>query len=297
VAGYGIIAGFSFLAARWLILGVAAWTVERVWREEPPSARVVWLERKFTTPILCQSFFRRWMRWELQRNPVGWLERRSWNARLVMWGWTAVLICVYTSLVANANLYEKVFYAAQELMAWLLLLTVTVSATGSFRRERETGVLELLLVAPLNERQIIDGRLRGVWGKFLLPEVFLFGLWLYCRTWAWEGDEPAALVFFAAAFATLPVIGLYYSLDRKNLISAFLWTVAMGILLPTVLVHLTDGQEWIANYLGPASFSNRRQPQALHLNLLLIVPIQAALAALFYALMRHHLKHRKFAML
>ena len=38
--------------------------------------------------------------------------------------------------------------------------------SGSFRRERETGVLELLLVAPLSTHQIVWGRLRAIWGQF-----------------------------------------------------------------------------------------------------------------------------------
>lgn len=291
VVGFGIVGASSLFMAAWLIVRVTARTVERVWREEPPSARVLWLQRKFTTPIFCERFFRRWMRWELQRNPLGWLERRSWSARLVMWGWTAVVICVYSSLFANVGLYERSFYGVQIFQAGLLVISIAASATGSFRRERENGVLELLLVAPLTERQIIGGRLRGLWGKFLLPETLLVAMWFCCLTMLPGYTEPTEfgiLVFFVGTFATLPVIGLYYSLARKSFISAFLWTLLAGIALPWFMARLANTDDLSGRFFQVLGLDAARTDFSLQF-------FQAALAVVFFLLMRHHLQHRKFA--
>ena len=47
--------------------------------------------------MLWLTFFRRWMRRKLERNPIGWLEQRTWSGRLVTWGWFAVLISIYSA--------------------------------------------------------------------------------------------------------------------------------------------------------------------------------------------------------
>ncbi len=145
---------------------VAGAKTRRSWQEEPPSRRQVWLQRTFCTPVLWVAFFRRWMRWKLERNPIGWLEQRTWSGRLVTWGWFAVLISIYSAVLTDHQFLMN-GDDLQETMAWLLAGSMAMSAAGSFRRERDTGVLELLLVSPLGENQIISGRLGGLWSQFL----------------------------------------------------------------------------------------------------------------------------------
>ena len=214
---------------------VAAWRVARVWREESPPALVMWVWRKLSTPVLGQALLHRWMRWELNRNPIGWLELRTWRGRLVMWSWFAIVISLYSSLLANLHLYQHIFHGIQSLLAWLLVGTIGLSAAGSFRRERESGALELLLVAPLREWQVIGGRLRGLWTQFLPSAGLLLALWRYCSKFLSDQDELASMVFFAGTFITLPVVGLYFSLARTNFISAFTWTLFVGVAVPSTL--------------------------------------------------------------
>ena len=126
----------------------AAWIVSRTWREQPPSPRVLWLRDRLCRPFIFQDALRRWLRWELQHNPIGWLEQRSWSGRLVVWSWFAIVMCAYSSLFANMSLYKNAFEAVQTFLASILALSLAASAAGSFRRERESGILELLLVAP-----------------------------------------------------------------------------------------------------------------------------------------------------
>ena len=123
----------------------------------------------------------------------------------------------------------------QVMMAWLLTGTMALSAAGSFRRERDTGVLELLLVSPLGENQIISGRLGGLWGQFLPAAGLLLSVWAYLSTFLPNGSDVGVVLFFLRQFLTVPVFGLYFSLRCRNFITAFLATVAMGLLLPLVL--------------------------------------------------------------
>jgi ABC-type Na+ efflux pump permease subunit len=172
------------------------------------------------------------MRRKLEKNPVGWLEQRTWSGRLVTWGWFAVMISLYSAALNGPNV-TRWLSELQKFMAWLLLGVMTVSAAGSFQRERETGVLELLLVSPLSVGQIIGGRLRGLWGQYFPALILLLGVWTYLAGLFPEPERDWGMIqFYCSAFLALPVIGLYCSLRRRNFISAFLFTVFLGLAVP-----------------------------------------------------------------
>jgi ABC-type transport system involved in cytochrome c biogenesis permease component len=179
------------------------------------------------------------MQRKLDRNPIGWLEQRTWSARLVTWSWLAIMISVLGLGVGEASgpspMYN--FQWMESFIAWLLAGSMAMSAAASFRRERESGVLELLLVSPLRVGEIVSGRLRGIWGQFAPAAVFLFIVWIYLET-AFPYPSKIRLIsilFFAGTFAILPIVGLYYSLRETNFISAFIRTLCVGLVLPVVL--------------------------------------------------------------
>src|ERR1043166_3692875 len=120
------------------------------------------------------------MHWEMNHNPIGWLQHRTWSARLVTWVWFAVFACIYSSLLANLWAYQQSFEVIQFFLAWSLVASVAIASASSFRRERETGLLELLIVSPVREWQIITGRLRGIWEQFLPAILLLLVLWVFC---------------------------------------------------------------------------------------------------------------------
>jgi ABC-type transport system involved in multi-copper enzyme maturation permease subunit len=242
VLAMGEILLISLLALCGAIL-VAGKKTERSWREEPPP---LWMQRwqqVFFTPFLLLSFFHRWMRRKLERNPIGWLEQRTWSGRLVVWGWFAALISVYSAVLTDRYFFRG-SNSIQALMAWMLAGSIAMGAAGSFRRERQTGVLELLLVCPLGEAQIIAGRLRGIWGQFLPAVSLLLGLWLYFASFLPGSGPGMAIAFYATSFATLPVVGLYFSLRCRNFISAFLATLAVGLLVPLLFSSIL-GWLWL----------------------------------------------------
>ena len=220
-----------------LLVAIAARNVNRAAREEPPSATMAALQRQFFTPMFFTGTLKRWLKWELYRNPIGWLEQRSWVNRLVIWIWFAILISVYTWFFTNFTSLLHSFIPLQTLLAWLMAGSIAATASGSFRRERETGVLELLLVAPLNEWLIVFGRLRGIWTQFAPAVILMFVVWI-CWTTLFRSYEDYSLwtmAYFLSLFVTLPVAGLYYSLKSSNFLGALIRTLAVGILIPAVL--------------------------------------------------------------
>ncbi len=241
------------------VILIAAWNLRRLWQEEPPSARRVWLQKKFFTPVVGVSFFKRWIRRKLERNPIGWLEQRSWSGRLVTWGWLAVMVSFYSAIFYAPNI-NQILAGVQNFMAWCLLGVMAVSAAGSFQRERESRVLELLLVSPMNESDIIGGRLRGLWGQFLPALLLMLAVWIYLAALIRQQGSFSLVPFFCAGFLSLPVIGLYYSLRRVNFISAFFSTLLAGLLLPQFVKVLLDfgtqvflgfGLSYLSDYLWP----------------------------------------------
>ncbi len=235
---------FSFsLGMLWL----AARNVRRRWREAPPSARVQQMEKVFCEPVIGVAFLRGWMRRKLARNPIGWLEQRRWSGRLVTWAWFAIIVSVQTAVLTDRNF---LWYGggAQAVMAWMLAGSMAASAAGSFRRERETGVLELLLVSPLTTGQIIGGRLRGLWGQFLPSIVLLLGIWVYLETLPRpRTGDFLSIWFFLVTFAVVPVIGLYFSVRCKNFISAFLFTLAFVFVVPMGFIMLVRFLAWLSS--------------------------------------------------
>ena len=223
-----------------LAVEVAAWRLRCVWQEEPPSARQKWLEKKLVTPVFGRGFLREWLHRKLERNPVGWLEMRSWTGRTVMWGWFGVMVIFYS--VGLVDFSPETFDHLQDLMALLLLLGLAASAAGSFQRERETGVMELLLVSPMSEWRIIEGRLRGLWGQFLPSLALILAVSLYFMIGTSYGSWNDMMGYMCVGYLTIPVIGLYHSLRRKTFVSAYLLTVATGLLFPS-------GLGWILGYL------------------------------------------------
>jgi hypothetical protein len=96
--------------------------------------------------------------------------------------------------------------------------------------------MELLLVSPMTVGQIIGGRLRGIWGQFLLAVGLQVGVWLYFGSFIPDQARNYDMLrFFVGSVIALPVIGLYFSLRRRNFINAWLSTMVAGVLMPFAL--------------------------------------------------------------
>jgi len=122
------------------------------------------------------------------------LEQRTWSGRLVTWGWFAVVVSLYSGALSDRNFLRN-FAGFQQVMGWLLAGSLAMSSAGSFRRERESGVMELLLVSPMSERRMIAGRLPRDLVQILASFGLFLGIWAYLSTWS---SRPGAFssIFF-----------------------------------------------------------------------------------------------------
>ncbi len=314
--------GMAFVAVcfLWLCLWLAARNVAKYWRDEPPSRLTEWLVRRFCTPVVGVNLLRRWMRHTLEQNPIGWLEQRTWSGRTMMWGWLAVVTSIYIAMFSGIRFSLITYEALQSFIAWSLALSITFTAAGSFRRERETGVLELLLVSPASTWQILSGRVRGLWGQFVPALALLFGVWAFLFTFGDHGHSVARLLFYATLLLTLPVIGLYFSLAKRSFLSAVLWTLLVGCVLPVVmqaiLAIILPGSDSGYSFrlfgarqpAGPASLlalleyaayiirAGRGNPQLFASSLILASVLQAINAANYGIRLHRYLERRQFAL-
>jgi ABC-type transport system involved in multi-copper enzyme maturation permease subunit len=224
VAGMVLGAGLVLIAAT--LLG--ARRIEKSWRDSPTDPALSELRREYSTPVFHVDYLNRRLSRALTANPIGWLQQYSTSARMVKWGWCLAIIVVEIIFTGNSN----DLYDAQTGLGLLLLLGLTFSATGSFRQELETGAFELLLVTPLRERQIIIGRLRGLWQQFL-PALLVYGAGSIYLVSGWHDqslvrDAWLWLARIMLGFCTLPLIGLYFSVQRWNFFGAWLVACAIG---------------------------------------------------------------------
>jgi hypothetical protein len=117
-----------------------------------------------------------------------------------------------------------------------LALAIAFSAAGSFRRENETGLLELLLVTPLTVPQLLRGRIWGIFSHYFPAiSVFLVLAWgdhvLNQRAYA-----TTHLVWpFLLAFFSMTILGLYLSLGQLNFFLGWLLTWCLAFLIPVVV--------------------------------------------------------------
>ena len=205
---------------------------------------------------------------------------------MVTWGWLAVLISLYSAVLTDPHFFRG-SSGIQEFMAWLLAGSVAMSAAGSFRRERETGVLELLLVTPLGESQIISGRLRGLWSQFLPTFALLLGIWSYFASFSPDANNAGTIMFFGVTFLALPVIGLYFSLRCRNFITAYLSTLVVGLLGPVILSALLGWLGWL--YDARSAFFSLDARASLR-----AAVCQLFLAAFCWVCLRQRLRKRAF---
>jgi ABC-type Na+ efflux pump permease subunit len=107
--------------------------------------------------------------------------------------------------------------------------------------------LELILVTPLSELEIIFGRLFGLWKQFLPALGMLLAVLAFLvhtgprdlRYWEFYRERDLAVAArVACTFATLPVVGLYFSLSLKHFFGAWLSTLGVCVLLPVILPYL-----------------------------------------------------------
>jgi ABC-type transport system involved in cytochrome c biogenesis permease component len=217
------------MVGTFLALRFCAIELKKRWETEASSYQApVWV-RIFSDSEFWRGFFKWDKRRTLDRNPVAWLQEYSWSARLAKWGLLA--FACWSVLFVMWRTGHLVFGA-------IVVLGLCLSAVLSFREERETGALELLLVTPLRPAQIIFGRLWGVWVHFFPPMAILQIPWIAPSILRLETDY---LIWFLSSYVFLPSVGLLFSLFRLNLMIAWAAVFLLGFFLPYQAVQRISG--------------------------------------------------------
>jgi ABC-type transport system involved in multi-copper enzyme maturation permease subunit len=274
-----------------LVVGFAAWRLAGSWQDKIPSLRQENLLRRYFTPLFRGWFARRMGR-VLDRNPIVWLQQYSWKARLIKW-----VLCLAVVVIAPVLLgFNNPWYFRDNVEPLLFLTIVagmTFAGVNSFAEEKSSGALELILVTPIPIRQIILGRVRGVWEQFL-PAALILGtldsvlaLDLHAG-WRGEGSLQyiVSLLPFFCVFLTLPVFALYSTLRVKNQIAALALTWFL-LLLPYLSMCLLV---WVVQI---GFLPNFNMPEFVGTVVLPLANLALALAA-FY-LLRHRLTRRLYS--
>jgi ABC-type transport system involved in multi-copper enzyme maturation permease subunit len=189
----------------------------------------------FSAKIIFPALYRSWSRKRLLENPVGWLEQRTWTARALQWGWVAIMIAVYSVIAARLDDWLYELAEIHRVLGWGLLAALGLTAAGSLRRERENGMLSLLLITPLTPDKIVLGRIKGLWGQIRWATALFVGGWIYLQGFSRGYSDYFWMLFFTVSYLTLPVTALFCSLWRKSYFAAVLWTLFLGLMYPFAL--------------------------------------------------------------
>lgn len=211
------------------------------WMEKPPSARQQLRRDFWFTPRFWLGHFQSIRSRSLERNPLGWLHRYSARTRAINLGGCAAILLVESVLALSREPW-KYYDLTQLWLAILLVLHMNWAAILIFRSERDSGVMELLLVTPIRPAAVIYRQVCGFWRRFAAPVALLIGLaWLMAwLDWATPGFFPIGC-FVVANFVTIPFIGLYASARFVGIVPAFLLGIFVSLGLPLLSPELSGG--------------------------------------------------------
>jgi ABC-type transport system involved in cytochrome c biogenesis permease component len=213
-----------------IALAYASQRLLATWQDDASETESWWL-KIFSTSDFWRTAFHWNTKKARDRNPIAWLQEYNWSSRLTKWGWCILIFAAQWKMV----LTFRQFMDYQMQLYRLVALGIAFSAAASFRRERQTGALELLLVTPISAGKLILGRLQGVWIHFFPAMAILACVWTM-------GPQFLSLPLFyswylVGAYFCIPIIGFYCSLLTSNVFVAWLLTLAIGQYLPYTITE------------------------------------------------------------
>ncbi len=214
----------------WVAVRFAAAGIRRTWQAQPPPPRVNRAVDWLTRVRAPKTWWRRKRSALLERNPVVWRQTSTWSARVTTAGWLIVTMLLATHAVMHDGFASA--SAGQWLGRRLLLVGMAFAAASSFREEKDSGGLELLLVTPLSPRQLVFGRLRGMFRQFA-PSVILLMLVqgalivMFLGSYRSLGEDETAMAFclqsaeFMAWMAATAALGMALAFTPMSFLVAF----------------------------------------------------------------------------
>ena len=221
-----------------LALTVCTRRVESHWQDTPKSARTEQWHKTWFSPRFWQNAYQQYRIRMLRNNPLGWLQRYAVRSRLTTIGWCAIILLTYSLLISCKQPW--VYY--DSIQMWLILLIVLHmcnDAATHLNVERDSGLLELMLITPLSIMEILWGRLCSFWRRFTLPAILIIGLseWMIWRDIA-NSSIFGMYQYLLIGLLTAPCIGFYFSIRLRNSLLAVLVNILIVGLLPLIIPEI-----------------------------------------------------------
>jgi ABC-type transport system involved in cytochrome c biogenesis permease component len=229
------------------------------------TKRAAAVRKQFFTPILWKNRLRSTMARKLHGNPLIWLEYRSAGRRAARWAMILIIVGIESLLAVWLPNLED-FLTLHAYMVFCFVAILLFKSCLSFQEEKETGAFELLLVTPLTEERLLSARLRAVANYYRVAAWILLGCGVLGLSWAQpssnydysDANEVSAAVNFAslcAAIFSVPVCGLFFSLQRRTVLAALGCTAGLTVFLPIALWYAVSGMLWMAHSRGEPDFA------------------------------------------
>ena len=206
------------------------------WEKDSSGYQQPFWVRLFSESDLWREVFDWDTREARSRHPIAWLQEYSWSARLAKWGCCAVVLVVQLGLVFVGLVSSQHYYAGQALLGIGVIAGISLSAANSFRSERLSGAMELLLVTPLTPMKIIGGRLWGIWIHFFPAMAILVFLWIASSPLL--KTDPGDAYIAASSYIFIPMVGLCISMFPWHVLVAWGAIFAIGFVVPVYVGHV-----------------------------------------------------------
>ena len=232
-------------ALGWLLLGIASVRIQSAWRDNPPRApqREIQLQPRRRSRLLAGN------------QPLVWLLQSSAGLKLLCWSLAGVwavgaTVAISLSAVDGRDAYWGAIFAASKVVSFALKAIFVMVACRFFTDARRSGLLEVLMCAPLADAEIVRSQWRSLWRLFAGP-LALFSAPLCLRTLlGWDvmgarvemasvltgyGCGALLAVNTLTDFLALGWVGMWYAATMKTPTLAPGLTMLLVLLLPSVL--------------------------------------------------------------
>ena len=244
----------------WLLLAVASVLVPRTWQQKAGGGTVIkqhWLYVWKYGGAQRRLNLRRRL---LARDPILWLAcRERWQA-IGVWIMALLALGGVIGFMQLSDLWVGWNYL-NGILTLVLYFAVATQASRFFVDARKTGLIELLLAAPLNNGQIVHGQVRGLLRMFGLPITLILITQLAAgllsasaltnragpgASWMLISVLTAAVgvVTIAANLIALCCFGMWMGMTSRNVNTATLKTIAFVQIIPWLVI--TFGSSMVA---------------------------------------------------
>lgn len=241
----------------WAGVVLASLTLARQWAEETvgPAASSLTLPRRPNRRLDALTRTRM-----LTVNPAWWLAARQAGLRWWAWALAGVYCLSVLQWVVGLPFSGTVRWTWPVTVGLLLgfYFTVALDACRLITEARQSGALELLLVSPLSQGQLLCGQWRALCHRHLGPALLLvsgIGLNMVAANWRLVTGQTANpdMVWFmwgqllnqllgvGLTLVTVVLVGQWLALRLKKPVAAPAWTVALTFLAPWALRLLFTG--------------------------------------------------------